>query len=209
MNRNPRHHCLRGFTIVELLVVVLIVVALSAITLALIRKSMVSGRMAASSANIRQLALANITYLSEHGTYCPAMDRRNLVRWHGARTSRRGHSNQRKDSFLPIWEKAGKSASVLSSNDWSMTRPHGRKVPEVTDTMPPTSAERMRIRTARIDPGTSIGRPEPSCLPPQRWPRGAGSRNIHLPNQDNGRTRTEDSPAASSRAFTSASMAKP
>lgn len=90
MNRNPRHHCLRGFTIVELLVVVLIVVALSAITLALIRKSMVSGRMAASSANIRQLALANITYLSEHGTYCPAMDRRNLVRWHGARTSRRG-----------------------------------------------------------------------------------------------------------------------
>lgn len=80
----------RGWTIVELLVSVAIIATLVALSFGISRSLRDCGLQAQSTANLRSLCVANQGYLADHGTYCPASDPRNLVRWHGARTSARG-----------------------------------------------------------------------------------------------------------------------
>lgn len=76
-----------GITLVELLVVVALVAALAAASAPLGRSLLARARAAESAGNLRQLAVANANFASDHGRYCPADDQANLLRWHGARTS--------------------------------------------------------------------------------------------------------------------------
>jgi prepilin-type N-terminal cleavage/methylation domain-containing protein len=76
-----------GFTLTELLIVVAIVATLSALGYSGSRMMITRSRIAASSENLRSLAIANTTYLSDYGVYCPADDQSNNRRWHGARKS--------------------------------------------------------------------------------------------------------------------------
>ena len=88
MTRKPQSpHQPQGFTLVELLVVVVIVATLAGISAVLARSMITRAHIAESTGNLRQLAIANINYASDHGRFCPADDQQNLVRWHGARTS--------------------------------------------------------------------------------------------------------------------------
>lgn len=76
-----------GFTLMELLVVVAVIISLTALAFTGARRMVTSARITQSAANLRNLAIANTTYLSDHGVYCPADDRFNNRRWHGARSS--------------------------------------------------------------------------------------------------------------------------
>jgi prepilin-type processing-associated H-X9-DG protein len=70
----------------ELLVVMAIIALVAALGIGALSQSRRSAEDAKCLANLRQLAAANLAYVAENGTYCPAMDADNFVRWHGART---------------------------------------------------------------------------------------------------------------------------
>jgi len=79
----------RGFTLIELMVSIVIVLVLAGLVWGMARRGVATAQMAESISNLRQLASANAGYLSDHRTYAPATDLRNLKRWHGARSSHR------------------------------------------------------------------------------------------------------------------------
>ncbi len=86
--RHIKMHATSGFTLVELLVVIAIIGLLLALAFPTLNSALISGQAAASMSNLRELAVANLTYTSEHdGYYCPAQDPTNNIRWHGTRTS--------------------------------------------------------------------------------------------------------------------------
>ncbi len=78
----------RGFTLVELLVVIVMIVALSALAFEGFSAARTQANKAVSAGNLRQLAAANLLYVADHQTYCPFdLYGDNLIRWHGGRTS--------------------------------------------------------------------------------------------------------------------------
>ena len=80
------HPARRGFTLVELLVVIVIIVTLAALGFQGYRAARMRANQTVSTANLRQLAAANLLYVADHSTYAPAGDAPNLIRWHGGRT---------------------------------------------------------------------------------------------------------------------------
>ncbi|MEM1083190.1 MAG: prepilin-type N-terminal cleavage/methylation domain-containing protein [Verrucomicrobiota bacterium] len=77
----------RGFTLVEIMVVVVIVATLASIVYVLGSRMVTRARIAQSSSNLRTLVTANQGYHADHRTYCPADNQSNTLRWHGRRTS--------------------------------------------------------------------------------------------------------------------------
>lgn len=86
-NRHRSERGVRGFTLIEILVVVVIVASLAALAYTGSRTMITRARVIQSSANLRSLAIANTTYLSDNGVYCPASDKSTNRCWHGTRTS--------------------------------------------------------------------------------------------------------------------------
>jgi len=84
----PRvHHSRRGFTLVELLVGIAILAVLTSLIFVAAGRAIDSANTTAAQNKLRQLAMANLSYAGEHGTYCPAQSADNKTRWHGARDS--------------------------------------------------------------------------------------------------------------------------
>lgn len=78
----------RGFTLLELLVVVGIIGVVSAMLLGALQNSRAGSHSAQCVQNIHQLAAACIEYARENdGRYCFAQDIKNNLRWHGERVS--------------------------------------------------------------------------------------------------------------------------
>jgi prepilin-type N-terminal cleavage/methylation domain-containing protein/prepilin-type processing-associated H-X9-DG protein len=81
----------RGFTLVELLIVIAIVALLLSILLPGLSSAREHARRTVCASNMRQLLLANQMYAGEHGNHaCPGAAKmiiQNLHRWHGARTT--------------------------------------------------------------------------------------------------------------------------
>ena len=100
-----------GFSLVEVMVVVLIILLLGGLAYSGGRRLVTSARIIESTANLRQLAVANTTYLADHGVYCPADDRFNNRRWHGARTSTSSRFDPTKGFLSPY---LGKSMRVTT-----------------------------------------------------------------------------------------------
>ena len=71
--RNATSKPRRGFTLVELLVVVLIVAALAAIGTAVIRSSIRSSHKAACLSNLRQIGVGLEMYLQDHNALMPTL----------------------------------------------------------------------------------------------------------------------------------------
>jgi len=89
--RNLKFGAIDGFTLLEMLVVMAVIGTLVGLTFPIYSHIVTSGRIAASVSNLTQLATANLAYAADNdGYFCPAQERRNLVRWHGARTSGTG-----------------------------------------------------------------------------------------------------------------------
>ncbi len=90
-----------GFTLVEVIVVISIVVALTGVCYTAGKGMITRARIIGSTANLRSLAIANIGYLSDHGTYAPAADRYNNRRWHGTRSATDGRFDPREGLLAP------------------------------------------------------------------------------------------------------------
>lgn len=76
----------RGFTLVELLVVLVVLGILIALAVPVVGKVLTQGQATASANNLKQLIAANQNYAIDHGYYAPGSDRGNNKRWHGARS---------------------------------------------------------------------------------------------------------------------------
>jgi prepilin-type N-terminal cleavage/methylation domain-containing protein/prepilin-type processing-associated H-X9-DG protein len=76
----------RGFTLIEVVVVVAIISILASLTFAGVLRALQQGQSVQSSSNLRQLTLANTAYAADHGCFAPASDRQNQRRWHGSRS---------------------------------------------------------------------------------------------------------------------------
>ncbi len=98
-----------GFTLTELLVVIAIIVILIVASAQAYTLALVSARSAVSMSNLRQLANANVSYVADHdGYFCPAQEPKNLIRWHGARTSSSGTFDATKGYLADYLGKEGK-----------------------------------------------------------------------------------------------------
>ncbi len=80
----------RGFTLVELLVVVVVTATLMSCVYAMAQRLLTRARIVESSNNLRNLVIANQGYEADHGRYCPADNQFNNLRWHGRRISADG-----------------------------------------------------------------------------------------------------------------------
>jgi prepilin-type N-terminal cleavage/methylation domain-containing protein/prepilin-type processing-associated H-X9-DG protein len=77
-----------GFSLLELLVALAIVAVIAGLGHPVLLRARSTAEGAECMTHLRHLAAANITYSAEHdGSFCPAQDPRNLMRWHGRRTS--------------------------------------------------------------------------------------------------------------------------
>ncbi|MGA0845350.1 MAG: prepilin-type N-terminal cleavage/methylation domain-containing protein, partial [Luteolibacter sp.] len=108
-----------GFTLTELLVVLAVLVVLVTLTYAAARRMIASARIAESASNLRNLVVANESYRAEHGVYCPADDRFNRRRWHGARSSSAARFDPTQGFLSPY---LGKSMRVTQCPLFSATR---------------------------------------------------------------------------------------
>jgi len=70
-----------AFSMIELLVVLGIAAILAGIAFPVISNMREQGMKARSISNIKQLALANMAYLADHGHYAPASNQANTRRW--------------------------------------------------------------------------------------------------------------------------------
>lgn len=92
----------QGFTLVELLFVVVIAFMLLGLSSAVYSSIQNRARAIQSASNLHQLALANINYAADNGgQFCPAQDKRNQKRWHGARGSSGGKFDPSKGYLAP------------------------------------------------------------------------------------------------------------
>ncbi len=99
----------QAFTLVELLVVITIVGVLGAVLLPVLASAKLSGQAAASTSNLRELSAANLSYAADQGgIFCPAQEPRNLIRWHGARTSANGAFDPTKGYLSPYLGNDGR-----------------------------------------------------------------------------------------------------
>lgn len=92
----------KGFTLVELLVCVAMVVTLAVLGFQVLMRGKIRAHQAASTTNLRNLAVANLGYAADHGTYCPAQEKTNRVRWHGGRSGSKGRFDPAK-GFLSAY----------------------------------------------------------------------------------------------------------
>lgn len=92
--QNPRskiQNSCPGFTLVELLVTLAVISIIAVLLIPVLGAARGGSARAACASNLRQLAMASITYASEHGYFVAAAAdgwTRNNARWHGVRRVR-------------------------------------------------------------------------------------------------------------------------
>ncbi len=118
MNRCPHaERSPRAFTLIELLATIAIMALLLVAAVPALRAARDSGLASRSSSNLRQLALANLAYAADNGTFAPAQDAKNRTRWHGARTGGTGAFDPRKGYLAPYLgeDKSVKRCPLLTN----------------------------------------------------------------------------------------------
>ncbi|HEX5176641.1 MAG TPA: H-X9-DG-CTERM domain-containing protein [Chthoniobacteraceae bacterium] len=101
--RTARDTCARsGMTIIELMTVLTVLGVVVTVIFAALQHVNERCEAAHCSANLRELASANITYAAEHdGQYVAAQEPKNLVRWHGERGGLETKFDGRKGPLAP------------------------------------------------------------------------------------------------------------
>jgi len=96
----------KGFTLVELLVCVAIVGTLSAVVFQLAGSARMRANQVGSTTNLRSLVVANMGYVADFGTYCPAQEKTNKVRWHGGRAGSNARFDPARGFLSPYFGKS-------------------------------------------------------------------------------------------------------
>lgn len=96
----------RAFTLVEIMLTLSIIALLATGCFTAWRWGLLKARIKVSSDNLHQLALANLTYAADNaGSFCPAQDERNLIRWHGGRDGPEDEFDPRKGFLSPYFAR--------------------------------------------------------------------------------------------------------
>lgn len=98
----------RAFTLVEILIALAITIVLGAALMAVMRSALDGAKMTQSLSNLKQLVTANAAYAADRGRFCPADDRWNNRRWHGARNSVSEPFKPEQGFLSPYLGKSGK-----------------------------------------------------------------------------------------------------
>jgi prepilin-type processing-associated H-X9-DG protein len=113
-----------AMTIVELLTVLTVLGIVALCIFPALQNVRQRGDAAQCAANLRQLAMANISYAAEHdGQYVAAQEPRNLVRWHGERKGTEARFDGTKGPLAPYLGAEGRIKQcpalhdVLESNE--------------------------------------------------------------------------------------------
>lgn len=121
----PGFRSRRGFTLLELLVVIGLISALSTLGFSGFRAARTRANQAVSAGNLRQLASANLLYVADYQTYAPASAPNNLTRWHGGRASMAGKFDPEKgflSEYLGLSHRVEQcpefKCNLSSSNSW-------------------------------------------------------------------------------------------
>ncbi len=93
----------RGFTLLELMVCVVIVAVLALVVFQMAGRSKTRANQVVSSTNLRVLVVANWGYVADHGTFCPAQEKKNRIRWHGGRDGSKGEFDPAKGFLSPYF----------------------------------------------------------------------------------------------------------
>lgn len=93
----------RGFTLLELMVCVAIVATLALVVFQMAGRSKMRANQAVSTLNLRSLVVANWGYAADHGTFCPAQEKQNRIRWHGGRDGWKGKFDPAKGFLTPYF----------------------------------------------------------------------------------------------------------
>ena len=96
----------RGFTLLELMVCVVIVATLALVVFQMAGHSKMRANQAVSTLNLRSLVLANMGYVADYGTYCPAQEKKNRIRWHGGRDGWNATFDPAKGFLSPYFGKS-------------------------------------------------------------------------------------------------------
>jgi prepilin-type processing-associated H-X9-DG protein/prepilin-type N-terminal cleavage/methylation domain-containing protein len=95
-------------TLPELLVVLAIVGLLAGLAAGAVLRARSAGWAARSAGTLRQLVAANLAYAVDHGgKFCPAQEPKNLIRWHGGRTTAGGVFDPTKGFLSPYLGQSG------------------------------------------------------------------------------------------------------
>jgi len=107
-----------GLSVLEMLAMLTIILILLGAFSGLAQMAYRLSLSAKSEANLRTLAQANLMYAADHdGYFCPAQEPRNLVRWHGGRTSIDAKFDPTKGFLYPYLMDGGRclTCPVLSN----------------------------------------------------------------------------------------------
>ena len=107
-----------AFTLIELLVVMAVVAVLGVLLMSTIGAARERGDEVQCVANLRTLVQANLAYAADNnGSYAPAQERTNRVRWHGVRAHARGRFDARQGPLSAYLGSEGRVKSCPTFHD--------------------------------------------------------------------------------------------
>ena len=99
-----------GFTLIEVMFALFVMLIVALLLTAVAQQVYKMSMSAKSATNLHALAEANLLYAADNnGSYCPAQEPRNLVRWHGARASISAKFDPTKCYLYPYLQDGGQS----------------------------------------------------------------------------------------------------
>ena len=112
-----RRSRVRGFTLIELIVVVAIIGTLVGLLFPAIHRAREAGKRVFCASNLRQLHIANVMYADDHGEFVAAasdMSGANRKRWHGERSGGGEPFDGRDGPLVPYLGESGRIRSCPS-----------------------------------------------------------------------------------------------
>ena len=104
----PRATPRPGWTVAEVVAALLVGLVSVGLLMLFEREARQRARSAQSEANLHALALANLRYAADHGgSFCPAQDAADLIRWHGGRATPQARFDPAKGYLYPYLSGGG------------------------------------------------------------------------------------------------------